>query len=1025
VNPSNIGLQQFKSGLFAHRQINSALVVLISAFTALACLAAAAQASAIRPDAKEAEVDAYESAFNVPAATADRHLEVQARASRADLVGELKDRLGNAYAGVWFDPESGEFVVPAVAGSARTGIQSELSAAQLAQDFRSPTVAHTWRDLEEAQARIDAGWEKLVKSGMLRSQTMRTSLDPVANSVVVEAASDLASSEQAAIKSLTEDVEVPVELRTVDASQLQVGPAGCLEQYRLCDLPLRGGVVIYPVEGNLACSAGFSARSPLTSRRYLLTAGHCVATPTWQWRTFDTGPNEGFIGTTEQWQFPGKGDWAKIDATGTWADISPWPTQVAFWGQNHNYPIYGETTSYLNQVVCHAGANTGGSCAKVTELNQTVEYSEDEVIHGLTVATGPELCVGGGDSGGSVFSSNMAVGLLSGGGQWTTCSGEPGKAPQEMLYQEINWATAALGVKIEPTITLSPPTAETLPASEIQEDKATLNGAINPMGSQTAYYFEYGTTTAYGSKVPVPSKGVGFGSQPVNVSATATLLPRTRYHYRVVASNPGGTTYGADRAFTTGLKWNARNSNASGAPDISFWFGLPGEKRVVGDWNGDGKSTPGVYDQSTGVWKLRNSNSTGPADITFQYGGPSWTPVVGDWDGNGTTTVGVYDQAIGTWRLKNSNTPGGWDLEFGWGGSVWRPVVGDWNGDGKTTIGGYEPSVGTWRLKNTNSSGGWDMEFGWGGSVWTAVVGDWNGDGKTTVGLYEPSVGTWRIRNTNAAGGWDAEFQYGGGATWSSVVGDWDGNGTDTIGATNADYSGEFTWNLRNSNSSGAPDSSFWFGLHGEKRVVGDWNGDGKSTPGVYDQSTGVWKLRNSNSTGPADITFQYGGPSWTPVVGDWDGNGTTTVGVYDQAIGTWRLKNSNTPGGWDLEFGWGGSVWRPVVGDWNGDGKTTIGGYEPSVGTWRLKNTNSSGGWDMEFGWGGSVWTAVVGDWNGDGKTTVGLYEPSVGTWRIKNTNAAGGWDAEFQYGGGATWSSVVGDWDGNGTDTIGVQGY
>jgi hypothetical protein len=41
------------------------------------------------------------------------------------------------------------------------------------------------------------------------------------------------------------------------------------------------------------------------------------------------------------------------------------------------------------------------------------------------------------------------------------------------------------------------------------------------------------------------------GPQPVVVSIP-NLQPNTTYHYRLVASNGGGTTYGQDMTFTTG-----------------------------------------------------------------------------------------------------------------------------------------------------------------------------------------------------------------------------------------------------------------------------------------------------------------------------------------------------------------------------------------------------------------------------------------------------------------------------------------
>ncbi len=148
-------------------------------------------------------------------------------------------------------------------------------------------------------------------------------------------------------------------------------------------------------------------------------------------------------------------------------------------------------------------------------------------------------------------------------------------------------------------------------------------------------------------------------SGPIN-----ELQPKTHYHYRVVAVNAGGTSYGQDRTFTTGLKWIINGSNGSTGKSTTFWFGLPGDTPVSGDWNGDGTVTPGVYDPVTGIWKLRNSNSEGPADVAFQFGGGPFKPVVGDWDGNGTATVGLYEPNAGNWVLRNVNSGTGSNISF-------------------------------------------------------------------------------------------------------------------------------------------------------------------------------------------------------------------------------------------------------------------------------------------------------------------------------------------------------------------------
>jgi len=101
-------------------------------------------------------------------------------------------------------------------------------------------------------------------------------------------------------------------------------------------------------------------------------------------------------------------------------------------------------------------------------------------------------------------------------------------------------------------IALSPPKATTEAASSVKATEATLNGKVNPEGSATAYFFEYGKTTAYGSKVPASAKGIGAGTAEVSVAQTPTgLTEGITYHYRVVAQNGVDTSYGEDKTFTT------------------------------------------------------------------------------------------------------------------------------------------------------------------------------------------------------------------------------------------------------------------------------------------------------------------------------------------------------------------------------------------------------------------------------------------------------------------------------------------
>jgi hypothetical protein len=95
-----------------------------------------------------------------------------------------------------------------------------------------------------------------------------------------------------------------------------------------------------------------------------------------------------------------------------------------------------------------------------------------------------------------------------------------------------------------------PPNASTGGTSQLSYSSAMLNATVNPHGSETTYYFQYGPTTAYGAQTTTAS--VGTGASGVRVSqAISGLQVGSAYHYRVVAISSVGTTPGQDRLFTT------------------------------------------------------------------------------------------------------------------------------------------------------------------------------------------------------------------------------------------------------------------------------------------------------------------------------------------------------------------------------------------------------------------------------------------------------------------------------------------
>jgi hypothetical protein len=97
------------------------------------------------------------------------------------------------------------------------------------------------------------------------------------------------------------------------------------------------------------------------------------------------------------------------------------------------------------------------------------------------------------------------------------------------------------------------PSVTTGRANDVAQTEATANGEVDPNNLETRYRFEWGTTTSYGNDAPSTEGGkLAADSKVYSVSAKLTgLTPGATYHYRLVASNADGTTYGTDQALKT------------------------------------------------------------------------------------------------------------------------------------------------------------------------------------------------------------------------------------------------------------------------------------------------------------------------------------------------------------------------------------------------------------------------------------------------------------------------------------------
>jgi serine-aspartate repeat-containing protein C/D/E len=119
----------------------------------------------------------------------------------------------------------------------------------------------------------------------------------------------------------------------------------------------------------------------------------------------------------------------------------------------------------------------------------------------------------------------------------------------------------------------------------------------------------------------------------------------------------------------------------------------------------------------------------------FRFGSVDDVPVVGDWQGSGVRSIGVFH--AGEWTLDLDGdgklTEKDGRVRLGEPGDI--PVVGDFNRDGRDDLGVYRR--GQWILDTTGDRrfGEGDLRLQLGDDDDTPVVGDWDGDGRDQIGI--------------------------------------------------------------------------------------------------------------------------------------------------------------------------------------------------------------------------------------------------------------------------------------------------
>ncbi|WP_406389035.1 S1 family peptidase [Streptomyces sp. NBC_00887] len=319
-----------------------------------------------------------------------------ARTLTANAAGNLAttlDRtLGGDTAGAYYDAKAKNLVVNVLDDAAAEQVRQAGGKARVVQN--SLTELTSARQTLTAEATIPGtSW----------------AVDPVSNKVVVTADRTV---EGAAWDKLSAVVEGLGDKAELNKSAGEFKPL------------IAGGDAIFGGSGR--CSLGFNVVKD--GEPYFLTAGHCTEGIT-SWSDSQGGAE---IGANEGSSFPDN-DYGLVKYT---ADV-PHPSEVNLYnGSTQPITKAGEAT--VGMSVTRSGSTTQVHDGEVTALDATVNYGNGDIVNGLIRTT---VCAEPGDSGGSLFSGDTAIGLTSGGSGDCSSGGET-------FFQPVPEALSAFGAEI-------------------------------------------------------------------------------------------------------------------------------------------------------------------------------------------------------------------------------------------------------------------------------------------------------------------------------------------------------------------------------------------------------------------------------------------------------------------------------------------------------------------------------------------------------------------------------------------------
>ncbi len=291
------------------------------------------------------------------------------------------------------------------------------------------------------------------------------------------------------------------------------------------------------------------------------------------------------------------------------------------------------------------------------------------------------------------------------------------------------------------------PTATTEPATEVKRSEGTLHGTVNPQEGDTHYYFEYGTTTSYGSKTA--EVNAGSGGTNVHVSKTITgLTDTTAYHFRLVAANAVGTSYGEDQTFAT-EQWlfaSSFGSQGTGNGQFSEVFGVAvdAEGHV---WTTDSGNNRIEEFSASGEYIRQVKTEAFPYGITVDSKGDVWVTdskanCVQEFSSTGTLITQFGSEGSGNGQF---SYPMGIKIDSK--GNVWVADADNARVQEFSSTGTFISKLGSGGTGNGQFETPTDVAFNAEGDMWVVDSNNSRLQEFSSVGAYIRSVGIWGAGN--------------------------------------------------------------------------------------------------------------------------------------------------------------------------------------------------------------------------------------------------------------------------------------